>query len=402
MSRTSSVATALLLAIGTFVWLPLVSHADENQASIPLVEEKDAIEWANRLIDAIQKDEDAAPLFSWSAMTARTLKGFDISDITRAASQNGVRLFIVSPNGFLGQIRNQHLDSRQYKYMRVFQDREGTRVRLRLLLPDGGVQFDDYLLTQEAGRVVAIDIKSIASGENASMAIRRALLPLLVRDNEELRDTLTENELLFLDHFTELIAMTEAIRAGNFDQVASLAAKLPVAMRNGKESLMVELTAAQLLSDGEAQQEIIERFRRLEPDNPAIDLHSIECFTLTGDFEKALACAERFRESNGEEAFIVMKMAYLHAATERLDEALKSAEKAVELEPDCADTYLMLITIAGVRKDHSTINKTLQKLVTDLGIELTTQDIEEDEFYAEFIKTPEFEELKKFLESHKK
>ncbi len=403
MSRISSVATALLLAIGTYASLPLVSHADENEASIPQIEEKDAIEWANRLIDVIQKDEDASPLFSWSAMTARTLKGLDVSDRTRAASQNGVRWFFVSPNGgHLGQIRNQHLDGYQYKVMRVFQDREGTRVKLRLLLPDGNVQFDDYLLTEETGRFVAIDIKMVANGDDASQTIRRNLLPLLVRDNEGLRDTLTENELLFLDHSAELKAMTQAILEDKSDQVASLAAKLPAAIRDEKECLMIELAAAQLQSDGEAQREIIERFRRLEPDNPAIDLHSIESFRLTGDFEKALACAERFRDSHGEEAFIVMKIAYLQAAAERLDEALESAEKAIELEPDCVDTYWMLITVAGFRKEYATINKTLQKLVREFGVERTPQDFEEDEFYEEFIKTPEFEELKKFLESHKK
>ncbi|MFO1004852.1 MAG: hypothetical protein U0929_02745 [Planctomycetaceae bacterium] len=402
MSRISSVVTALLLAFGTFAWLPLVSHADENEASIPQIAEKDAIEWANRLIDVIQKDEDAAPLFSWSAMTARTLKGLDVSDQTKAAAQNGVRLFVVSPNGFLGQIRNQYIEGHRYKYMRVFQDKDGTRVQLRLLLPDGDAKFDDYLLAQEAGRVVAVDIKTTASGDDASLVIRWALLPLLARDNEGLRESLTENELLSLDHSAELKVMAQAILDDKFDQVASLAAKLPAGIRNGKECVTIELTAAQLLSDAEAQREIIDRFRRLEPDNPAINLHSIEYFTLTGDFEQALASAERFRDSNGEEAYIVMKIAYLQAAAERLDEALKSAEKAIELEPDCVDTYWMLITVAGFRKDHATINKTLQKLVTDFGIELTPQEIEEDEFYEEFIKSPEFEELEKFLESQKK
>lgn len=403
MSRISSVVTALLLAIWTIASLPWVSHADENEASIPQIAEKDAIEWANRLIDVIQKDEDATSLFSWDAMTARTLKGLDVSDKTRAASQNGVRVSVVSPDrGYLGLIRNQHLDGRPYKYMRVYQDREGTRVKLRLLLPDGNAQFDDYLLTQEAGRVVAIDIKTVASGDDFSQTSRRNLLPLLVRDNAGLRNTLTENELLFLDHSAELKAMSQAILDKKFEQVASLAAKLPAAIRNEKQSVILELAAAQFLSDEETQREIIERFRRLEPDNPAIDLNSIEFFSLSGDFEKALACAERFRNSNGEEAFILMEMAYLQAAAERLDEALKSAEKAIELEPDCVDTYWMLITVAGFRKDHATINKTLQKLVTDFGIELTPQEIEEDEFYEEFIKSPEFEELEKFLESHKK
>lgn len=266
----------------------------------------------------------------------------------------------------------------------------------------GGAHYHDYLLSDETGLVRALDVNLVVAGEDFTQMMRRHSLPLLAKEDKRLLPMLTEDQIAFMKHLSDLTAMAQEINKNRPERVALIAAGLPVEVRNEKSCILMELNAAQMLPDDKAHLAIIDRYRRLYPENAAIDLLSIEYFLRKDKLPEALACAQRFHAYNGDEAYLLTVIAELQFETGKIEEAFISNNKAIQMEPDFYEANRMQIILADRRKDYATVNKTLQRLVTDFGMEFDPDEMREDPFYKDFVKSPEFTDLVKFLESHEK
>jgi len=378
-----------------------VAPAEEKPApkSTATVAEKKALEWSAALVKAIDSGQGATELVDWSCLMARCSKGLDAPPKTVSSFQKGMEEAAASPSGLFGQIHKEISQGGGYKYMRTFNDAEGMRIKFRFLPSAGGVNFHDYLLKEEKGQLRAVDIKIAATGEDFSQSMRRFFIPMAAKENQGLLQKLVAKENALLKQAGNLEAMAKAIQENHPEQVAPIAAKMPADVRNEKFCLLLEMKAAQMVPDDKAHQEVIERFRRLYPQDAAIDLLSMDYFVIKDDLPEALACAERFQKSMGEEAFMQTMIADLQWQNGKIKESRATISKAIQMEPDFVNARWTLVTIADSEKDFATVNKTLQQLVTDFGAELDPEMMRTEPFYKEFVKSPEFGNLVKFLKS---
>lgn len=402
MNRIVSFAAAWLLVIGAWSMQPPATYAEEKPAALAPISEKAALQWSEALVKAIDSGEGAAGLIDWTSLMARCAKGVGATPDAIAEFQTGMEQTVATPQGLLGMISNEVKNGAGFKYMRTFKDAEGTRIKFRLLPASGGVNFYDFLMRDNKGKVQAIDIKFASSGEDFSQTMRRFFVPAVAEANKSVLQKLTGKESALMKSLGQIQEMATAIQANEPAKAADLAAKLPKEVRNEKFCILMELRAAQMLGNEEAHQEVIERFRGLYPNDSAIDLLSMDYFAMKENFAEALACAQRFQKAMGEEAFMTTLIADLQWQNGQVKEARATIEKAIKLEPDFVSARWTKVTIADAQKDYTSVNKTLKELVTDFGAELDPEAMKKEAFYEEFVKTPEFKDLEKFLKAQKK
>lgn len=399
-----TVCVAAMFCGSAWAFCPALVFAEEAAAPVamkglPPVEGEKAIKFANALIAAVEAGEGTQRFIDWTALIDRSAAGLDVPLGMKTGFRQGVQKSAGAPEGLFGQIRKQVELGGSYKFIRVYTDAEGTRVKIRLLPAAGGVNFHDFLIQEVRGQVIAVDFKIALAGEDFSQIMRRFLIPLVAQENRGILERLTAQESTLIKHLGDLQAITKAVQAGHSEEVAGIVSRLPEEVRNEKLCLLQELQAAQALADNDKMESIIARYRRLYPNDPAVDMLSIDYFALKKQLDQALLSAERFRKSTGDEAYMLTMIADLQWQLGNLKQARASVDKAIEREPDFLNAHWTLVAIALSQKEHTTVLKTLQRLTTEFGVGLDPQAIRAEPTYAEFVKSSEFDRLLKFIES---
>ncbi len=383
---------------------PALALAEEPDTPVagkglPAVDEQQAIKFAHALIAAVEAGEGTQDLLDWTALIDRSAAGLDVPVGMKTGFGKGVAKSAGAPEGLFGQIRKQVELGGSYKFIRAYTDAEGTRVKIRLLPASGGVNFHDFLIHEVGGQVIAVDFKIALAGEDFSQIMRRFLIPLVANENRGILERLTAQESALIKHLGDLQAITKAVQAGHPEEVAGIVSRLPEEVRNEKLCLLQELQAAQALGDNDKMESTIARYRRIYPHDPAVDMLSIDYFALKKQPDQALLSAERFRKSTGDEAYMLTMIGDLQWQLGNLKQARASVDKAIEREPDFLNAHWTLVAIALSQKEYVTVRKTLQRLTTDFAVVLDPQAIRTQSNYAEFVKSPEFDRLLKFIES---
>ncbi len=399
-----TVCVAAMFWGGAWVICPAMVLAEEPAAPVavkglPPVDEEQAIKFAKSLIAAIQAGESTQRFLDWTALIDRSAAGLDVPLGMKTGFRQGVQKSVGAPEGLFGQIRKQIELGGSYKFIRVYTDADGTRIKIRLLPASGGVNFHDFLIQEVRGQVIAVDFKIALAGEDFSQIMRRFLIPLVAQENRGILERLTAQESALIKHLGDLQAITKAVQEGHPEEVAGIVSRLPEEVRNEKLCLLQELHAAQALGENDKMESIIARYRRIYPNDPAVDMLSIDYFALKKQLDQALLSAERFRKSTGDEAYMLTMIADLQWQLGNLKHARASVDKAIEREPDFLNAHWTLVAIALSQKEYTTVRKTLQRLTTDFAVVLDPQVIRTEPTYAEFVKSPEFDRLLKFIEA---
>ena len=399
-----TVCVAAMFWGGAWVICPAMVLAEEPAAPVavkglPPVDEEQAIKFAKSLIAAVKAGEGTQKLLDWTALIDRSAAGLDVPLGMKTGFRQGVQNSAGAPEGLFGQIRKQIELGGSYKFIRVYTDADGTRVKIRLLPAAGGVNFHDFLIQEVRGQVIAVDFKIALAGEDFSQIMRRFLIPLVAQENRGILERLTAQESALIKHLGDLQAITKAVQEGHPEEVAGIVSRLPEEVRNEKLCLLQELHAAQALGENDKMESIIARYRRIYPNDPAVDMLSIDYFALKKQLDQALLSAERFRKSTGDEAYMLTMIADLQWQLGNLKQARASVDKAIEREPDFLNAHWTLVAIALSQKEYTTVRKTLQRLTTDFAVVLDPQVIRTEPTYAEFVKSPEFDRLLKFIEA---
>ena len=399
MSRTAR--TLFALTVAGFVTLvgckpavpPVGSAAPPAVSSGPPVTEAEAWAFGEKVVAAMQaKDVPAvAALLRIDDLMERSVSDFGFTANEMTSFRDGV-----SRSGGSQRMLSFWVDQmggNSSRRMRVG-NRDGRTTVITRMVGAGGLNYMEFTLIRAGdGAVVAEDIYLMAAGEKLSQVLRRLVLPLLAETRKGDRSPAAQAQM---DQMTQLSKLGQAFREGRHDEAARLYRGLPAARRDEKVVMLIGL---QVLgqTDEPGYLAEIQRYRKLFPNDPSLDLISADYYVLKKDLKGLHDCLGRIEAAVGRDPYLWVLEAGQLAEAGQADEARKLAERAAKEEPTLAEAHWVLVTVALAKDDHAETARVLKVLVETCGADVSADAVATDETYTRFAKTPEFAAFRMWL-----
>lgn len=298
---------------------------------------------------------------------------------------------------------HEQLKQAKIKYLRVKMVDGQPRIVIRLILGgDGeGVNYHEYpIVRYPDGKLGAEDMYIVSTGETITTTMRRILVPMLTQANQGLLDRLSGGEQLYAKNMQAIIAMTSNLRQGNHQAVLAAYDKLPAELQKDKSLLLITIQCAMVNEQRYAQ--LLELYRNQFPNDSAIDLISVDYFIMKQKYDEALQSLDRSIKTIGDDAYLHVLKGNVYMEAKQYAKAKEEIDIALKMEKDLQDAYWTRITIGLKEKNNADTLTWLKKIVEDFNESLDFDTMIKNEVYADFGKTKEFGELKKWFASRPK
>lgn len=274
------------------------------------------------------------------------------------------------------------------RFVRLKMAEDGWRLLFRLTVLDGRVNYHELIPQRRPdGRVRVVDALVYSTGETHSAALRRETLPALQKAAAGGADVgLTPLESDLLRHWPGLMAIRAALNAGDGREATRLVEALPETLQKDKGVMLLRARAA--LRAGERSRLALAALERQFPGDPCVELAQMEALMRQNRPSELLAVVDRLDRAVGGDVYLDTIRANVCLATGNAAEARQAADRVAQALPDLPTTYLLRLAISLHEKDHAETARWLTVLRERAGISLG--EIESNEAYAEFVRSPEY------------
>lgn len=259
-----------------------------------------------------------------------------------------------------------------------------------------GLSYQEFLLARENdGRIKIIDCYAYFTGENLSTTLRRGFIEVAGNSNRNLLERLTGSEREFVKYAPKIQQITAAMRSGQQQQALALIGELPAGLRKNKSVFLIRIQAAQAVDEHEYEKAVGE-FRTAYPDDPCVDMLSIDYHILRKEYPKALECIDRLDRSVGGDPHLEVQRAGTHSLSGDKDAAQRDLDRLIEKEPAYVDAYWSKVSIALSANQYDEVLNLLKTIRTKFVLE--PGDMTKVPDYKGFIASPQYQEWLAWLE----
>lgn len=329
-------------------------------------------------------------MFDWDAFLATATAGIEVSERFKQDFATGFKHAQTQKGAVFQQVIEAVTNGGTFKFLRVHTIKPHKRAMFRMTLPGAGFNYHDWVLARRPdGRIRGVDVYVFLSAELMSKTIRRAYLPLAAHESRGIVAKLTGQEQEFVKHLPQLMAMSDHLKEGRFREVLDTYRQLPHGLKIDKNFLLVRFQAAPNLGD-EEYTAVIEDFRKYHPDDPCLDILSIDTSILKKDYAKALASIDRLDKAVGGDPYLDTRRADVYLEDQKPDAAKQAARRAIEREPNLIDAYWSLVAISLKEREFA---ETLE-LLNILGekFDIVIEDLDTIPDYAGFVESPHYQQ----------
>lgn len=327
-----------------------------------------------------------------------------VSDLNPSASLvNGIKAAIATGGPIIGSLLSTVENGGSFKLLRVKNVDDSFRPVFRLLFPESGVNYFEFELARYPdGQVGMSDLHVAMIGEPFTQNIRRLTVPAIQEGKNGKLNRLSGRERPYLDNIQKFEEINKAVRTGQ-KAAAALATfrSLPAELQKEKTFQILALQLAQNVSEEDYSKEM-KRFRETHPNDPAMDIISIDYLSVKKQFGKALECIDRLDRSVGGDPYLHCMRGNMHVMAEKWDDAKKSFQKAIQQEPTLHEPYWGMVGVLVSQKNYDETVVWLKKLVVNAEYDFDLDWIKSQELYRDFIKTPHFKSFETWYRERSK
>lgn len=371
-----------------------------DQSGIPLSDE-DYSSFGRKLESAVASGDRPTvdQLLRMKEITQRANRELNLK--LNAAEQ--VRLRAIEERTYLGgMVINTVKNGGSYSFVHVHIVGSQKRALMRLLSGDDGLTYHDILLTRYPdGHIGTDDLYDFSKGEMMSRLNKHATLVSLVDIHPELRSQMTADDLLYNKHMDVSPVIMRDVLAGRYKDALTTFRTLPAEVQKLKTYHLEGLRAAQGTGEEEYLAEM-ERFIRKQPDDDAALLLAIFYSLIKKQCDNALKAIDRVDKKVGGDPYLLVLRSEALLDAGRYAEARTAAENAIKESPKLLQAYWARVTVALKEKNHADTLVWLKRAIESSGATPDAANMENDQTYAEFVKTPQFQELKRWLAEGRK
>jgi hypothetical protein len=331
-------------------------------------------------------------LVDWPALLEKATADYKATEKSRKVFIDAVIKSIDTNQALAKSIINNAAKGGSFRFLRA-RMKEGQKTALfRLGQAGGGISYFEFLLARRPdGSVKATNLYSFFDGELMSQTFRR--LYLLAVASEIKTDGAGQE---FAENGPKIKQMGDLALAGQQREALAILDSLPKSIQNEKSFLLARVKFTQRLDDT-LYLEAMQRYQSKFPNDPSVDLISIDGLLSHRKFDEALAALERLDKSVGGDPFLDISRAGILLQADRLEKGREAAKRVVKAMPEIIEGYWMLIEAELALKDYPGVLAALENI--DQHFQIKFNDISAVPSYAGFAKSPQYELWKKYLQS---
>jgi hypothetical protein len=362
--------------------------------------EEECRAYADRFVKAIVSGDlkSLNTLIDWNAMFETALAGSELTDAKRRELTSTLMSGINRETGFARQLLKNFQMGGDFSFVRVRMNHGRQVILFRRIGPfsGGGVSYFEFVPQRSADSSIrAQDLYPYSSAEFMTDTLRRVVLPIIAESSRSFLDKLLTGERDYIHDLPKIIKIKELIARGRMAEVLAEIKTLRRGTAKQKYILIVRIEAAKAI-DAQEYAAALEELRSLDPNDPCLDLLSIDYYTLKKDFPKALESVDKLDRAIGGDLYLnVLRATIVEAAGDR-GRARKFANLAIRHAPGLVSTYFTLIGLS--RKDER-YEETLTTLETiDQKFQMKFNDLKTVPKYSGFVKSPQYQQWLEYLD----
>lgn len=288
--------------------------------------------------------------YDWNAILERAIPPKMLSAADYAEFQHGLRK---------SQEERAALQARAYvaiKFLRAKPVGREMRALCRFEHSNSGFTHQELILEHRRdGRPGVADSYLYYSGEKLSDTIRHAVMPILAEKDKSVLERMfsdTPDLLKSAPVWNQLVRLS---LQGRSKEVLSVYNRLPPSVQKEKFMLIYRLKAAQAVDDKEYLA-AMDLWRRTYPNDPSLDVITLDAHILRKEYPQALECINRLDKALGGDPYLELQRAYLYTLMNDGPKARAAAQRCLEAEPSRLDAgMLVLSSLAQEHQDDECI-----------------------------------------------
>jgi hypothetical protein len=357
--------------------------------------EAEAKNFAEELIAAIESDDinKFNSLVDWNALFDQATGGINVAADWKKGFQTGFLSSLAKPGGLFAELVALVKAGGTLTLLRVHEVDGRPRALIREIMGEKGVNYLDFELARRPdGKVRATDFYVSLSGERISQTIRALYLPLAASQSRNIIEKLVTKESDMVKAFPKISELTKAVRNGQPREALAIYDALPAGARNEKSIMIWRLQAAQASNDDSLYLAAIDDLRKTFPNDPCVDLISIDASVIHKDYDKAIAAVDRLDKSLGGDPYLKVLRSTILMEAGDFEKSARFAQEAVHAEPTLREAHYGRLQVANKQKKYGDMVKFLAEYEAVFHEPL--EGIECDPEFAGFAASTEYKHYK--------
>lgn len=265
----------------------------------------------------------------------------------------------------------------------------------RFLLPNGGVEYLEFLVDRREKGLVAVDWYTYASGARLSEILRETYLPIAAEENKGALLKLFGDASPVAASMDAIGAMVKSNQKGEFAKTLETFAVLPEEAKALRGTLRLRLIAAQNLGGDAYESALVDMEKRLASD-PSFDFVMLDRNFLRKRFDLVDTNVAHIDASVGGDPHWDRFRASTHLAREQYAESEAAALRAMRRGLDLQDLHWYVLTCRLRTGRYEEALGWMMDMTERYDIEWN--DLSKEETYAGFVASPAHERWLAFLE----
>jgi tetratricopeptide (TPR) repeat protein len=356
--------------------------------------------YAQAIVKAVAGGQpaDLNALVDWDAMFDAVAAGWDIPEKVREDVFAGLRTATVD-RGIASRLCGIAKRGGTFVFLGVRRSHGRKVILFRMTLPTEGVNYYEFAPDRSPdGRVRAKDLYIYLTGEFFSESLRLSVLPVIADQSRTLSDKMPPEDRDYLVDLPRIQRATDLIRQGEPKAARAILDELRPGTKTRKIVLLLRIQSVQL-SDQKEYAALLEEYQKRFPNDPSLDLLSIDAFVMRKDFSGAIGAVDRLDRSVGGDPYLDLLRANLSEARGDLKEARRFARRAVDREPSLLAAHWALVGYSLTNKDYDETLARLKEI--DRTFRIVFNDLSKAPIYAGFVKSPQYARWLDYLKAKK-
>lgn len=361
----------------------------------PPISDEECQQFAKSLESAVKSNRavQVSKMFRFDDLLRRSISDLGLSPQVQQDIMNGARSTLQNAEP-IAQIRASVKAGGSYHFLHLLHDGNRPKVLFRMINPEGAVNYHEFTITRfPDGNLGAEDIYSVATGEPISQTIRRFIIPGLQQRNGGVLSRLRGTDKQYAVNVELIQSMIQAVHDKRYADVQRTYRQLPKELQEDKVVLVAYAQGSAGVNDQD-HEAAVETLRRLYPNDPCVDLMSVDYHLIRREYKLCLDDMNRLSLAIGGDPYLECLKVVALINLGELRAAAKCAEEAIEMEPDLEPAYWSRVKVSLRAKNHLDTLTWLKKITKNFNTTIT--DLSEVPEYAMFVKSPQYREWVKW------